>query len=364
MSKVTLYTRDHSSRKYRLANHRTIYPAGTIFVLRYAGRWETLKNCNNFTEASVAALARESTLIQRGLPEPPPNRPQSQGKGISVNQEVNTYLDSVKKLAPKTYAAYKLTLDLFQKSCSKLLVSQITKQDLQAFDSFLLERGDEDRTRANRVQHVVTFLRNREGRRAGPPVENVSIRVKFVEAPPEPYTEQELRDLFARSSEDDKFLWRFFLGTGFREAEVAVAEYSDINVEKRTIQVIEKPQYGFRPKDCEKRLVPCPDSLIAELQAHKNRCSLIFHRNGKPDGHLLRRLKKYNPNWILHRFRKSFATDRHEHGASARQIQKWLGHSSLETTLRYLAAADDFSEKVRNICNQTHEKVFAAGITG
>ena len=210
---------------------------------------------------------------------------------------------------------------------------------------------------------MVTFLRNREGRRSGPPVENVSIRVKFVEAPPEPYTEQELRDLFARSSEDDKFLWRFFLGTGFREAEVAVAEYSDINVEKRTIQVVEKSEYGFKPKDCEKRVVPIPDSLIAELQARKNGCSLIFHRNGKPDGHLLRRLKKYNPSFILHRFRKSFATDRHEHGASARQIQKWLGHSSLETTLRYLAAADDFSEKVRNICNQTHEKVFAAGIS-
>jgi hypothetical protein len=30
-------------------------------------------------------------------------------------------------------------------------------------------------------------------------------------------------------------------------------------------------------------------------------------------------------HWILHRFRKNFATDRHENGASVRQIQKWLG---------------------------------------
>jgi hypothetical protein len=31
-----------------------------------------------------------------------------------------------------------------------------------------------------------------------------------------------------------------------------------------------------------------------------------------------------------------------------------LGHSSLETTLRYLAVMDDTSEQVRGICNATH----------
>jgi hypothetical protein len=37
-------------------------------------------------------------------------------------------------------------------------VHQVTKHDLQAFDSFLLMHGNEDRTRANRVQNVVTIL--------------------------------------------------------------------------------------------------------------------------------------------------------------------------------------------------------------
>jgi hypothetical protein len=44
--------------------------------------------------------------------------------------------------------------------------------------------GHEDRTRHNRVQHVVTFLRNEEGRRHGPAIKDVSITVKYVEAPP------------------------------------------------------------------------------------------------------------------------------------------------------------------------------------
>ena len=144
-----------------------------------------------------------------------------------MDDEIKTYLSNVEKLAPKTHAAYKLTLDLFQQSCSRIFVHQVTKQDLQAFDSFLLKRGDEDRTRNNRITHVVTFLRNKEGRRAGPPITDVSIRIKYVEAPPEAYTRQELEDLFRVSDEEEKFLWRFFLGTGFRETEVSVAEVTD-----------------------------------------------------------------------------------------------------------------------------------------
>lgn len=205
--------------------------------------------------------------------------------------------------------------------------------------------------------------------------------MKYVEAPPEAYTRQELEDLFRVSSEEDKLLWRFFLGTGFRESEVSVAEYSDVNPEKKMIYVTEKPYFGFKPKDCEKRAVPVSDDLVKQLIQHKDGSSLIFGKHGQPDGHLLRKLKNLAfkgglncgkcigtvngesvscadapvcEHWILHRFRKNFATDRHEAGASARRIQKWLGHESLETTLRYLACSEDTSESVREICNRVH----------
>jgi len=51
---------------------------------------------------------------------------------------------------------------------------------------------------------------------------------------------------------------------------------------------------------------------------------------------------------------QDFATDRHNGGAGARKIQKWLGHSSLETTLPYLAVGDDTSDEVRSIVNGVH----------
>ena len=140
---------------------------------------------------------------------------------------------------------------------------------------------------------MVTFLRNEEGRRLGPAIKDVSITVKYVESPPEAYTRQELAGLFRVSDEDEKFLWRFFLGTGFRESEVSVSEVTDVNRDTKTIRVEEKAYFGFKPKDCEKRSVPIPDALISEIDARakSGSCSLVFGNNGRPAGHLLRVLK-------------------------------------------------------------------------
>jgi integrase/recombinase XerD len=43
----------------------------------------------------------------------------------------------------------------------------------------------------------------------------------------------------------------------------------------------------------------------------------------------------------------------HEAGVSVCTIQRWLGHSSLDTTLRYLAGSDDASERTRERVNST-----------
>lgn len=327
-------------------------------------------------------LANPKHSATQRLYEQHKSEPLKEPARYKLAEEITNYLHNCEKLRPKTYRAYKLSLELFQQSSNKTFIDQIRKQDLQAFDTFLLNDGNDDRTRSNRVSHIVTFLRNKEGRREGDSITNVSIRVKYVEAPPESYTNQELQDLFQVSTDEDKMLWRFFLGTGYRDEEVAVAEYSDMNHQTKMISVDEKPYFNFKPKDCEKRSVPISDGLIAKLKALKNGKNLIFpSASGGVDSHLLRRLKNaaYNgglncgrcvrtldgkpiscahapvcEKWILHRFRKNFATDRHESGASPRKIQRWLGHSSLETTLLYLAHTDDTTESVREIVNSTH----------
>jgi integrase len=55
--------------------------------------------------------------------------------------------------------------------------------------------------------------------------------------------------------------------------------------------------------------------------------------------------------WGLHRFRKTFATNHLHNGVNIRQIQKWLGHHSLDVTINYLADEDDTSDPVRDQVN-------------
>ena len=60
----------------------------------------------------------------------------------------------------------------------------------------------------------------------------------------------------------------------------------------------------------------------------------------------------------LHRFRKTFATLHHRNGKPVRTVMKYLRHSDLDTTLRYLASEED--EQTMAIVNSTF-KEFSLG---
>lgn len=154
-----------------------------------------------------------------------------------------------------------------------------------------------------------------------------------------------------------------------------------MDVRSKTFTVTEKRDLNFTPKDKEERLIPIPDSLVVALRERRREypdARLIFtNKQGRPEGHFLRRLKRLAwraglncghcvnkvgqscadkpvcAHWELHKFRKTFATMHHESGFSARTLQSWLGHSSLETTIAYLKISDARSERTREMVNQT-----------
>jgi integrase len=60
--------------------------------------------------------------------------------------------------------------------------------------------------------------------------------------------------------------------------------------------------------------------------------------------------------WGLHRFRKTFASKHYQHNSNRgglRVIQRWLGHHSLDVTIRYLADEEDTAEPIRKQVNDT-----------
>ncbi len=378
---VSLFIRQtiNGKRRYVKPNKKRIYPQGTIYCLRYPvngkRRWETL-HANTLNEALSARATKEAALLSQA---PSANAPV---KRIRIEDAISSYLTNVAATrARKTWLAYSLILNSFRKLCHKEYLDQIEKADLNVFVVAQKQAGLDDRTVANRVEGVGTFLRANG-------VTAVTLRHRFTERRVKAYSVEELRALNAASTDEELLIWQFFLGTGFREDEVAHACTTDIDFRQKTITVREKSLWKWKPKDREERLVPIPDSLCELLRVRTamqpDRWLLFQNTEGNPEGHFLRKLKERAlaaglncghcigrvggravsckeaaccKHWILHRFRKTFATMHHANGVPARSIQAWLGHESLDTTLRYLADAELGSEKTRAQVNGSFAEI-------
>ncbi|MCU1308381.1 MAG: integrase family protein [Acidobacteriaceae bacterium] len=378
---VSLWIRERvgGKRTYRKPNKKKTYPEGTVFCLRYSAggkrRWETL-NVNGLTAALAARATKEAALLSVPMT---PSRP---AKRINVDDAISGYLRTVAAtLAHKTWLAYSLALTEFRKACTKEWLDQIDRSDLTALVMAQKQDGQDDRTVANRVSGVVTFLRAHGN-------VTVTLRPKYTEKKVKAYSVEELRGLNTASTDEELQIWQFFLGTGFREDEVSHSCDTDVDFKLKTISVLEKRKWNWKPKDKEERTVPIPDSLLELLKVRKVMHPdgwLIFpNTEGNPQGHFLRMLKERAldaglncghctgmlggkevscknaaccEHWILHRFRKTFATFHHANGVPARTIQQWLGHESLETTLRYLADAELGSEKTRTQVNGSFAEI-------
>ena len=176
-------------------------------------------------------------------------------------------------------------------------------------------------------------------------------RPRYTEEEPETYEDDELDALFAACDADERLWFEFFLMTGMREQEAMYAYWSDINIAHATVRVTHKPDRGWTPKAYKEREIPIPESLLQSLKTLKAKadktCNLVFPTAGcKPKLDFLDCLKAVvkragmdESHFWLHKFRATFATRHLQSGIDLRTVQSWLGHSDLESTLRYLKPA-------------------------
>lgn len=305
---------------------------------------------------------------------------------VSLDGAIQEYLEEVRRFrSPKTISACEHMLGSFSSRLPGKLIKDVTRRDLLEHMSALKEGGAGDRTISNHISRINTLLKangviNLLGATDKP---------KYDEKDVTAYNSEELAALFAASEPDERLLFEFFLGTGFREQEVMYCTWANVDLKSKVVSVRSKPEMGFRVKDKEERSVPVPDSLIDALATRKKRSTsmLLFPgKHGNPNGHFLRMLQrlafraglncrecttkdgrgclKYAVcgGWGLHKFRKTFATMHSEAGVSAPTIQRWLGHTDLSTTLRYLAIADLRSERTRNQVNASFAALSVGGV--
>jgi hypothetical protein len=66
MQKVSLYIRNHSTRRYEKVKPKTPYPMGTIFVLRYGGKRETLVSSQDRDDLDYGASPDQPDIDKTG----------------------------------------------------------------------------------------------------------------------------------------------------------------------------------------------------------------------------------------------------------------------------------------------------------
>jgi integrase len=220
--------------------------------------------------------------------------------------------------------------------------------------------GLSDRTAHNRRTSILTFLRAYG-------IEKLMLKkdkVRFVAQMPETYEDAQLTKFFAACDQSERVFFEFLLMTGFRKKEAAFVTWRDVDLSAGLARVTAKTEYDFRPKDYEEREVPIPDRLITSLKRwakSRNGSELIFPtRNGTPRKHRTQLLDlckaiakraKLDPNdFWLHKFRATYATRHLQGGVDLRTVQQWLGHSDLESTMRYLKPSR--SQKTRDKVNE------------
>jgi integrase/recombinase XerD len=246
---------------------------------------------------------------------------------------------------PKTLAAYKTALNYFTESCPKLYVEDIERRDMLKFAAFLRDEKEQaPRSVHNKFENVMSFLkaqgvRGLVGKNDWP---------RYTEEEPEVYEQSELETLFAACDAEERLWFEFFLMTGMREQEVMHVYWSDVNLKANTVKVTHKPDRGWTPKAYREREIPIPEKLVTSLQAakatHAKTCPLVFPTAGcRPKLNFLDDLKSVaeraglSPeNFWLHKCRATFAPWHLWNGVDLRTVQQWLGHSDMESTMRYL----------------------------
>jgi integrase/recombinase XerD len=336
------------------------HPEGAYYLeWREGSKRIRLSVSKNAADAGARRLRKEAELnaLNNGVPVVPEN---GQNGHRSVAASVAEFLDETKLTKkPKTLAAYTTALNYFQESCPKLYVEDIERSDLLKFSAFLRDEKElHPRTCWNKFSNVMSFLkaqgiRGLVGKNDWP---------RYVEEEPEVYEREELDTLFSKCHADERLWFEFFLMTGMREQEVMHCSWADINLSRGTVTVRYKPEYGFSPKNYREREIPIPAKLVTSLKAEKEKrdktCGLVFPTAGcRPKLDFLDTLKTVaerakldKQDFWLHKFRATFATWSLWAGVDLRTVQQWLGHSDMESTMRYLKPSR--SQQVREKVNE------------
>jgi integrase len=191
---------------------------------------------------------------------------------------------------------------------------------------------------------------------------------KTVKKKPKKHEQGVIDKLLENADDDQKDYLSILQWTGFRDGEIEVMLYSDFNFRTHRVEVLDKPQFDFHPKDWEERPVTLPAAVVERIKARMLRPrqyadgfrlatvdDLVFpNSEGARGTDLIAWLHKVAAKAGLdlkgkragHMFRKT-AGSRVARQQGLPAAMAFLGHNNLKTTALYLACDenDEMKEK-------------------
>jgi integrase/recombinase XerD len=333
------------------------HPEGRYYVEWHDGKKRIRRSVGKDAGAADAARLKQEQLLankKHGI-----KVIESEKGSATLTNAAVIYLSEI-KLAKKskTHSAYNTSLTYFLESCKKQTLAEIERGDLLQYRAYLRDvKKLEPRTIWNKFANVMSFLKAQGIR--GLATKNDWPR--YVEEEPEVYERVDLDKFFAACDSTERLWFEFFLMTGMREQEVMHTTWAEINLNRGAVTVRYKKEYGFSPKNYKGREIPIPTKLVKSLKKWKTKatdCQLLFPTSGcKPKMNFLDSCKAIakraglNPDdFWLHKFRATFATWALWAGVDLRTVQLWMGHTDMESTMRYLKP--NRSQAVRDKVNE------------
>jgi integrase/recombinase XerD len=234
------------------------------------------------------------------------------------------------------------------------IITQIKKVDLLRYRAWSIDTKKRSaRTAANKMFRVNQFIRSVLHLDPGKGLITMKDG-KYVELEPTVYSDDELKAFFDNCPDTWRVaIFKTYLMSGLRKAELEHLEWDDIDFKAGTITV--SPKLDFTPKDHEQRTIEVPDELLTILKELPHRGTTVFaNSKGGMYTHSWDDCKAIGDKAKIadshpHKFRATFATRCLQSGIDLKTVQKLLGHRDIESTMRYLAKAE--SKKVREKVN-------------
>ena len=246
------------------------HPEGSYFI-----EWWDQGQRHREAAGALAQDAAERARIKQAelaavhngiIPAAPAVEPNPQRTNLSA--ALDGYIEYVRyHRSLRTFRTYRPILDSFKAFCKKTYVDEVERQDLLDFATDCLKQGQKGKSIYNKLV-VISQVMKQHGKGK---LLNASDWPSFVETVRPIYEDFELAKLFRACTLPEEVRFKFYLMSGFRDAEGRFVTWRDVDFKHMAVRVTAKPHWGFHPKNWEEREVPVPQKL-------SRRCSGIPSR--------------------------------------------------------------------------------------